>query len=133
MLFVDGSKNMLKEVEIKLSQKGVMNASVLQLDIENNLQLPRKVDTLILSLVLHHISNHQELLSKLYNNLNHGGQLFIIEMDKIEHNPHGIDCSELADNLSTAGFQDIQSETIYDAQKEQDSHNASRYILSARK
>lgn len=133
ILFVDGSKNMLKEVERKLSHKGVTNASVLQQDIENHLQLPKKVDTLILSLVLHHISNHQKLFIQLYNNLNHGGQLFIVEMEKTEHNHHGIDCFELADNLSTTGFQEIQSETIYDAQTKRNSHNASRFILSARK
>lgn len=133
MLFVDGSQNMLKEVERKLSQNGVTNASVLQLDIENSFQLPKKVDTLILSLVLHHITNHQELFTKLYNYLNHGGQLFIIEMEKTEHNHHGIDCSELATNLSTIGFRNIQSETIYDAPKENDHHNASRFIVSASK
>lgn len=131
MLFVDGSKNMLKEVERKLSQRGATNASVLQLNMENDLQLPNKADTLILSLVLHHINNHQELLSKLYDNLNEGGQLFIIEMEKNEHNHHGINRSELAANLSTIGFRNIQSETIYDAHKEHDSHNASRFIFSS--
>ena len=133
MLFVDGSKNMLKAVETNLSQRGATNASVLQSDMENDLQLPYKVDTLILSLVLHHIANHQELLSKLYNNLNDNGQLFIIEMEKQEHNHHGIDSSELADNLSAIGFRNIQSEIIYEAPKEIDHHNASRFIISARK
>ena len=133
MLFVDGSKNMLKAVETKLSQRGATNASVLQSDMENDLQLPRKVDTLILSLVLHHIANHQELLSKLYNNLNDNGQLFIIEMEKQDHNHHGIDCSELATNLSAIGFRNIQSESIYDAAKENDHYHASRFIISARK
>lgn len=133
MLFVDGSKNMLKAVEAKLSQKGATNASVLQSDMENDLQLPRKVDTLILSLVLHHIANHQALLVKLYDNLNDNGQLFIIEMEKQDHNHHGIDGSELATNLSAIGFRNIQSETIYDAPKENDHHTASRFIISARK
>lgn len=133
MLFVDGSKNMLKAVETKLSQRGATNASVLQSDMENDLQLPRKVDTLILSLVLHHIANHQELLSKLYNNLNDNGQLFIIEMEKQDGKHHGIDRSELNKKLSTIGFHTFQSEIFYDAPKEKDYPIISRFILSARK
>ena len=133
MLFADGSKNMLKEVEKKLSQRGATNANTLHLDMENDIQLSYKVDTLILSLVLHHIANHQQLLSNLYDNLNDGGQLLIIEMEKQEHNHHGIECSELTARLFAVGFQNIQSETFYDAPKENDYHNAPRFIISARK
>ena len=133
MLFADGSKNMLKEVEKKLSQRGATNANTLHLDMENDIQLPYKVDTLILSLVLHHIANHQQLLSNLYDNLNDGGQLLIIEMEKQEHNHHGIECSELTARLYAVGFQNIQSETFYDARTENDYHNAPRFIISARK
>lgn len=133
MLFVDGSKNMLKEVELKLSQRPTTNASTLHLDIETDGQLPYKVDTLILSLVLHHIANHQQLLSKLYKNLNDGGQLLIIDMEKQDGKHHGIDRSELNKKLSTIGFHTFRSEIFYDAPKEKDHPIISRFILSARK
>lgn len=133
MLFVDGSHKMLEKVEETLRRKNITHASVLQLNIENNLQLPHKMDTLILSLVLHHIGNQAKLIANLYQQLTDGGQLFIIEMEKTHPNQHGVDRAELADKLSAAGFQEIHFETIYDAQHDSDKHHGTRFILSARK
>lgn len=133
MLFVDGSHKMLEKVEETLRRKNITHASVLQLNIENKLQLPHKMDTLILSLVLHHIGNQAKLIANLYQQLTDGGQLFIIEMEKTQPNQHGVDRAELADKLSAAGFQEIHFETIYDAQHDSDKHHGTRFILSARK
>lgn len=137
MLFVDASPEMIAQVEKKLAQRETKKASVLCLDIEKDVQLPSKADTIILSLVLHHISDRHKLLSKLYEALNKDGQLLIIEMEKQESSTgghdHGMDRSELTTALSEIGYQHIQSNIFYDAKKESAGQEASRFILSARK
>lgn len=137
MLFVDASPAMIEQVEKKLADIDTKKASVLCLDIEKDEQLPYKADTIILSLVLHHISDSHKLLAKLYDALNEEGQLLIIEMEKTGKNSgghgHGIDRSALTADLSKIGFQNIQLDIFYDAKKERDEQGTSRFILSARK
>lgn len=137
MLFVDASPAMIEQVEKKLADIDTKKASVLCLDIEKDSQLPYKADTIILSLVLHHISDSHELLAKLYDALNEDGQLLIIEMEKPETTSsghgHGMDRGVLTADLSEIGFQNIQSDIFYDAEKENDEQATSRFILSARK
>ena len=132
MLFVDASEKMLEQVELKLKDQPTDKAEVLRMDIDKNLQLPYKVDTIILSLVLHHIPNYQTLLTNLYDQLTDNGQLLIIEMEKQAHG-HGFEQTELTSELSRLGYQHIQSEIFYDAKKESDTQNTSRFILSAQK
>ena len=128
---------MIEQVEKKLADKNTKKASVLCLDIEKDAQLPYKVDTIILSLVLHHIPDSHRLLTKLYETLNEDGQLLIIEMEKQEKDSsdhgHGMDRSVLATTLAGIGYQNIQSDIFYDAKKESDGQEASRFVLSARK
>ena len=137
MLFIDASIKMIEQVEKKLADKNTKKASVLCLDIEKDAQLPNKVDTIILSLVLHHIPDSHRLLTKLYETLNEDGQLLIIEMEKQEKDSsdhgHGMDRSVLATTLAGIGYQNIQSDIFYDAKKESDGQEASRFVLSARK
>ncbi|MFL2099852.1 class I SAM-dependent methyltransferase [Desemzia sp. FAM 23991] len=137
MLFVDASPAMIEQVEKKLADIDTKKASVLCLDIEKDDQLLYKADTIILSLVLHHISDSHKLLSKLYEALNKDGQLLIIEMEKPKKvssgHGHGMDSSALTAALSEIGYQHIQSNIFYDAKKENAGQEASRFILSARK
>ncbi|MER2225439.1 MAG: methyltransferase [Carnobacterium sp.] len=137
MLFVDASPAMIEQVEKKLTDIDTKKASVLCLDIEKDGHLPYKADTIILSLVLHHISDSLKLLTKLYDAVNEDGQLLIIEMEKLEKTSsghgHGIDRAVLIADLSEIGFQNIQSDIFYDAEKENDEQETSRFILSARK
>ncbi|WP_231549462.1 class I SAM-dependent DNA methyltransferase [Carnobacterium jeotgali] len=137
MLFIDASIKMIEQVEKKLADKNTKKASVLCLDIEKDAQLPNKVDTIILSLVLHHIQDNHRLLTKFYETLNEDGQLLIIEMEKQEKDSsdhgHGMDRSALATTLAGIGYQNIQSDIFYDAKKESDGQEASRFVLSARK
>ncbi|AEB29880.1 hypothetical protein CAR_c11880 [Carnobacterium sp. 17-4] len=135
MLFVDASPAMIEQVEKKLADIDTKKASVLCLDIEKDGHLPYKADTIILSLVLHHISDSHKLLTKLYDALNEDGQLLIIEMERPEEKAsgHGIDRAVLTADLSEIGFQNIQSDIFYDAEKENDEQETSRFILSARK
>lgn len=124
--FVDGSESMLGEVKRKLAAANIKNAEVLQLDLEDQVNLPYKVDTIILSLVLHHIPNRQPMIKKIYDNLTENGQLLIIEM-AAQQNHHGISKEALIADVEGVGFHSVQTETFYNM-----GHD-NRFILSARK
>lgn len=124
--FVDGSESMLGEVKRKLAAANIKNAGVIQLDLEDQVNLPYKVDTMVLSLVLHHISNRQSFIKKLYDNLTENGQLLIIEM-AAQQNHHGISKEALIADVEGVGFHSVQTETFYNM-----GHD-NRFILSARK
>lgn len=137
LVFVDASAGMIKEVEKKLTEVNVKKASTLCLDIEEEDTLPIKADTIVISLVLHHIADTKKLLLQLYNALNANGQLLIVEMQKQAttpyHHGHGIDSADLKHELAAIGFEKIQIDQFYDAEKESAGQEASRYVLSARK
>jgi len=59
IIFLDESQKMLEQVELKLDSKSAQNASLYLMDFEKSIQLPEKVDTIIMSLVLHYIPNDQ--------------------------------------------------------------------------
>ncbi|SDC31044.1 Methyltransferase domain-containing protein [Marinilactibacillus psychrotolerans] len=137
LVFMDASAKMIEEVESKLADLNVEKASTLCLNIEEEDILPIKADTIIISLVLHHITDTKNLLSQFYDALNLNGQLLIVEMQKQEinahHHGHGIDSTDLENELEAIGFQQIQIDRFYDAEKENEGQEASRYALSARK
>ncbi|HBY89966.1 MAG: class I SAM-dependent methyltransferase [Ruoffia tabacinasalis] len=126
MLFVDGSEKMLEQVELKLAEKSAHNASVRLMDFEKGIQLPEKVDTIIMSLVLHHIPNYQALLASLLEQLNEDGRLLLIEMGKQGHG-HGFDMNQLAEEVQTAGFGNVEADMFFENQE------SSRFLLRATK
>ena len=126
MLFVDGSEKMLEQVELKLAETSAHNASVRLMDFEKGIQLPEKVDTIIMSLVLHHIPNYQALLASLLEQLNEDGQLLLIEMGKNGHG-HGFDMNQLAEEVQAAGFGNVEADMFFENQE------SSRFLLRATK
>lgn len=126
MLFVDGSEKMLEQVELKLAEISAHNASVRLMDFEKSIQLPEKVDTIIMSLVLHHIPNYQALLASLLEQLNEDGQLLLIEMGKNGHG-HGFDMNQLAEEVQAAGFGNVEADMFFENQE------SSRFLLRATK
>ena len=91
------------------------NASVHLIDFDKGIQLPEKVDTIIMSLVLHHIPNYQALLAALLEQLNEDGRLLLIEMGKQGHG-HGFDVNQLAEEVQGAGFANIEADIFFEDQ-----------------
>lgn len=88
--------------------------------------------------VLLHIHDPEILLSRLYDVLNDGGHLLIVDFDKNEkvisdivHN--GFNQEELIDMMSAIGYKDIQSKTFYRASKIFMGQDASMFVLDSRK
>ena len=117
VLLVDSSKQMLEVAEAKISQKEINNSKVFYSDFTE--ETPKlKADIVLMSLVLLHIPDTKKILQELYNVLNNGGKLIIIDFDKNDKISHpkvhnGFSHEELNKRLSEVGFQSIEIETFY--------------------
>jgi ubiquinone/menaquinone biosynthesis C-methylase UbiE len=104
ILLVDSSKQMLEVAKAKISHKGITNSTVVYSDFTQ--ETPElKADIVLLSLVLLHIPDTNKILQELFNILNNGGKLIIIDFDKNDkiNNPkvnNGFSHEELKKKLS---------------------------------
>jgi len=88
--------------------------------------------------VLLHINDVEAVLSRLYDVLNVGGHLIIVDFNKNEevvsdmvHN--GFDQEKLRDLMTKIGYRDIQSKTFYTGSKMFMGKDASLFILDSKK
>src|SRR5690625_6911758 len=108
---------MLKIAKTKISQKGITNSKVLYSDFTD--ETPElKADIILVSLVLLHIPDTKNILQELFNVLNNGGKLIIIDFDKNDNIYHpkvhnGFSHEELKERLSEVGFKSIEMRTFY--------------------
>lgn len=117
VLLVDSSLKMLEVAETKIKQREMTNAKVLAADFTK--ETPElKADIIIMSLVLLHIPDTTKILKELFNILNDGGKLVIIDFDKNEkvHHPkvhNGFSHEVLKKKLAEVGFTTKEIKTIH--------------------
>ncbi len=138
ILFLDTSQNMISEIEQKISGFNIQNAAALCFDFEKNSLSDLSADYIFMAQVLLHINDIELVLSRLYEVLNEGGHLLIVDFDRNEkivsdmvHN--GFDQIELAGIMTKIGYRDIQSKTFYAGSKIFMRHDASLFILDSQK
>lgn len=138
MLFLDTSQNMINIVKQKITDNGIQNADTLCFDFEREGLAELRADYILMAQVLLHIKDTELVLSRLFDVLNEGGHLLIVDFNKNEkvesdivHN--GFHQAELADMMNSIGYRDIQSETFYTGSKLFMGQDASMFILDARK
>ncbi|GIN93633.1 S-adenosylmethionine-dependent methyltransferase [Siminovitchia terrae] len=117
VLLVDSSKQMLEVAKEKISRKGITNSKVVCSDFTE--ETPKlKADIVLMSLVLLHIPDTKKILQELFNVLNNGGKLIIIDFDKNDKVNHpkihnGFSHENLKKILSEVGFKSIKIKTFY--------------------
>ncbi len=136
MLFLDTSQKMLNQIEKKIAANNIQNAATLCFDFERDSLSDLKADYIFMAQVLLHIKDVEPVLSRLYEVLNQGGHLLIIDFDKNEkvasdmvHN--GFDQKELAETMAPLGYINIQSETFYTGSRIFMGEDAAMFILEA--
>ncbi len=117
ILLIDSSKQMLEVAQAKISNRGITNSKVLFSDFTQDTP-GLKADIVLLSLVLLHIPGTKKILHELFNILNIGGKLIIIDFDKNENIQHpkvhnGFSHEELKKTLSEVGFTSTEIKTFY--------------------
>ncbi|WP_456276326.1 class I SAM-dependent methyltransferase [Bacillus sp. AK128] len=132
VLLVDSSKQMLEVAKAKISSRGISNSNVLFSDFTG--ETPElKADIILMSLVLLHIPDTKKIVQELFNILNDGGKLIIVDFDKNDHINHpkvhnGFSHEELKNILSEVGFHSIEMKTFYHGKSIFMNQDASMFI-----
>jgi ubiquinone/menaquinone biosynthesis C-methylase UbiE len=135
ILLVDSSKQMLEVAQAKISHKGITNSKVLYSDFTQ--ESPElKADIVLMSLVLLHIPDTKKIIQELFDILNNGGKLIIIDFDKNDKIYHpkvhnGFSHEELKKRLSAVGFKSIEIKTFYHGNNIFMNQDASMFISSS--
>ncbi|MCG7336144.1 methyltransferase domain-containing protein [Sporosarcina sp. ACRSM] len=135
ILLVDSSEQMLEVAQAKISHRGISNATVLYADFTQ--ETPElKADIILMSLVLLHIPDTEKILQTLFNMLNEGGKLMIVDFDKNENINHpkvhnGFAHDELKNKLAKAGFKSTEMKTFYHGQCIFMKQDASMFIATS--
>jgi ubiquinone/menaquinone biosynthesis C-methylase UbiE len=138
MLFLDTSQNMINQIKQKLSDLNIQMVDTLCFDFERSGKSDLHADYIFMAQVLLHINDIELVLSRLYDVLNEGGHLLIVDFNKNEeifsdmvHN--GFDQVELTDIMTKIGYRNIKSKTFYTGSKIFMNHDASLFILDSQK
>lgn len=138
ILFLDTSQNMINQIKQKVSALDIQNADTVCFDFEKKSLSDLHADYIFMVQVLIHISDVELVLSRLYDVLNEGGHLLIVDFNKNEqivsdivHN--GFDQIELANIMTKIGYNNIQSKTFYTGSKIFMGQDASMFILDSQK
>ncbi|PWV95995.1 ubiquinone/menaquinone biosynthesis C-methylase UbiE [Paenibacillus cellulosilyticus] len=138
MLFLDTSPKMIQQIEQKISDANLQNVDTLCFDFEKTDLSDLRADYILMAQVLLHIPDVEFVLSRLFDVLNEGGHLLIVDFDKNEkvvsefvHN--GFRQAELASIMTRLGYKNIQSETFYTGSGIFMGQDASMFILDSRK
>ncbi|MEK8128994.1 class I SAM-dependent methyltransferase [Paenibacillus filicis] len=138
MLFLDTSPNMIHQIKQKISDFHIQHADTLCFDFEKEGLSELRADYIFMAQVLLHIPDVEFVLSRLFDVLNEGGHLLIVDFDKNEHIVsdivhNGFHQEELTDLMTRIGYRDIQSKTFYTGSKLFMNQDASMFILDAQK
>lgn len=116
VMLVDISDKMIEQAHLKVKKQAINNVHLLQQDLLST-PLNQLFDIILVSRVLHHMSNIEETLNVFRNHLADDGQLFIADFVKTDTNHHGFHLVDLEGKLSQSGFSSVQSQIIYSADK----------------
>ncbi|PFE76007.1 methyltransferase type 12 [Bacillus cereus] len=138
MLFMDASQNMINQIRKKITDFNIQNVDTLCFDIEKENLTDLHTDYIFMSQVLLHIQDVELILSRLFDVLNDGGHLLIVDFNKNEkivsdivHN--GFIPEELTNIMIQIGYRDIQFKTFYTGKKIFMGQDASMFILDSKK
>lgn len=138
VLFLDTSQNMINQIKQKISDANIEHADTLCFDLEKDRLSDLHTDYIFMAQVLLHIQDVDLLLSRLFDVLNEGGHLLIVDFNKNEnidsdlvHN--GFEQEKLTEIMTKIGFKNIQSKTIYNGSKLFMGQDASMFILDSQK
>ncbi|WP_028391063.1 class I SAM-dependent methyltransferase [Bacillus cihuensis] len=138
MFFLDTSQNMINQIKQKITDLNIQNVDTLCFDIENESLSDLQADYIFMAQVLLHIHDVELVLSRLFDILDDGGHLLVVDFNKNEkvaseivHN--GFNPEELTDIMTKIGYRDIQFKTFYTGNKIFMGQDASMFILDSKK
>jgi ubiquinone/menaquinone biosynthesis C-methylase UbiE len=112
---MDSSSEMVRAINDKIRTTKVKNLKTLNFDLEHEDYKRGKFDLVFTQMVLHHVTDIENILKKFYNLLNSGGYLAIADLYTEDGSFHGegftghkgFDPEELSGMLLKLGFKSI--------------------------
>jgi ubiquinone/menaquinone biosynthesis C-methylase UbiE len=138
IILMDPSVEMMKIVNDKIQHAELTNTQTIRGSFSTGKIPEIQADSIIVSLVLLHVPETQELLNHLYAALKDQGEIFVVDFDKNEHVQHekvhnGFNQKEWARKCELAGFKQMTSHTFYQGEALFMNQAASLFILKAQK
>lgn len=137
---IDASPHMVDIFEHKVSDLNQTSIKTLVGDVllDDTILNHKNYDVIVLSLVLLHSGNYQLLLQKLYNHLNDGGMMILVDFDKNENIYHtkvynGFEQMDIIHAFNELGLTNPQINTFYSGQKIFMKQDASLFIATGSK
>ncbi|MGW7876367.1 class I SAM-dependent methyltransferase [Staphylococcus xylosus] len=137
---IDASSQMVDISEHKVSDLNQTSIKTLVGDVllDDTILNHKSYDVIVLSLVLLHSGNYQLLLQKLYNHLNSGGMMILVDFDKNENIYHpkvynGFEQTDIIHVFSELGLINPQINTFYSGEKIFMKQDASLFIATGTK
>ena len=133
----DASSEMVKVLKEKIDIANIKNAQAQEMNLLESDTII-KADTIIMSLVLLHVKDHQKLIQKLYDALSDGGEVYIVDFDKNDLVTHpkvtnGFTHGNLKEVMENAGFKNIKVKNFYEGKEIFVKTDATVLIASAEK
>ncbi len=118
---MDSSSEMVRITEEKIKTSEVKNLKTLNFDLEHSDYKGRKFDLIFTQMVLHHVTDIENIIRKFYNLLNPGGHLAIADLYPEDGSFHGkeftghkgFDPEELSKLILRPGFKNISYQKCY--------------------
>ena len=126
IILMDNSSEMVKIMKNKIKTSGVKNLTALNFNLEQSDFKNAKFDLIFNQMVLHHITDIKDIITKFYNLLNPGGYLAIADLYSEDGSFHGegftghkgFDIEELSASIKKQGFTDISHRKCYTINKQ---------------
>lgn len=133
----DVSSEMVKVLKEKIDLGNIENAEAHEMNLLESDTII-KADTIIMSLVLLHVNDHQKLIQKLYDVSADGGEVYIVDFDKNDQVTHpkvtnGFTHVNLKEMMENAGFKNIKVKNFYEGKEIFVKTDATVLIASAEK
>lgn len=122
---MDNSLEMIKVMNNKIKASGAENLKTLNFNLEESDLKDKKFDFIFNQMVLHHISDIENIFRKFYNLLNPGGFLAIADLYTEDGSFHGegfsghngFDIEKLSASIKKQGYTDISHRKCYTINK----------------
>jgi tRNA (cmo5U34)-methyltransferase len=118
---MDNSQEMIRVTDAKIDEAKVTNLKTINFNLEENDFNESKFDLVFNQMVLHHITDIKDIITKFYNLLNPGGFLAIADLYTEDGSFHGngftghngFEPEELSKILAASGFKNIRYEKCF--------------------
>lgn len=132
---LDNSEGMVKVLVEKLKQAGTASMKIVRADLEHEDYNEEKFDLIYSLMVLHHVSDVENILGKFNGMLNPGGYLAIADLYTEDGSFHGhgftghkgFDTGVLTASLEKHGFGDVKHSTVYNIEKITDGNETKQF------